>query len=69
MLHEATDGWIVTDVYVTAADLKDSDKYILLAAGYPMESLVDGNEGPGSLWHFITVLVYHIHSTDHTLII
>ena len=46
LIADTIDGWIVSDVYVSA-DLKDSDKYALLAAGYPMESLVDGDEGPG----------------------
>ena len=46
LIADTTDGWILSDAYITA-DLKNSDKYALLAAGYPIESLADGNEGPG----------------------
>lgn len=43
---ETNHGWKVRDIYVTA-DFKDSNHYGLIAAGYPLESWVDGNFGPG----------------------
>ena len=39
-------GWKVADAFVTAK-FKDSDSYGLIAAGYPIEEWVDGDDGLG----------------------